>query len=160
MEKYAGIVARVFLSSLYFVSIILILQFIIATPNGYEIYQADLMSKGLYGFFAPVNIFIQLIFGIFLIVGYKIKLTSYVFAIFSILWVFTYFRILGALPSLETLPDNIAPEVYQDIFYKMKDLPIKILLYLSLSGGFLYMAANHKMVLSIDNLLEKRSQRK
>ena len=42
----------------------------------------------------------------------------------------------------------------------MKDLPIKILLYLSLFGGFLYMAANHKMPLSIDNLLEKRLQRK
>jgi len=83
VEKYIGLIARVFLGSLYFVSILFILQFILNAPQGYEAYQVNLMSKGLPGIFAPISILVQLVFGIFLILGFKIKLTSYVFAIYS-----------------------------------------------------------------------------
>jgi len=147
MEKYAGIVARIFLSSLYFVSIIFILLFIFGAQEGYDIYQGSLMSKGLPGIFAPISILVQFIFGIFLIVGYKIKITSYIFAIYSIVWAITYYRMMGNIPS------DVSPAIYQDLI-------LKILQYLSLFGGFLYMATNHKMLFSLDNLLEKRLQNK
>ena len=147
MEKYAALIARIFLSSLYFISIILVLLFIFGAQQGYDIYQGSLMSKGLPGIFAPISILVQLGFGIFLIVGYKIKLTSYIFAIYSIIWAITYYRMMG------TIPPDVSPAIYQDLI-------LKVLQYLSLSGGFLYMAANHKMLLSVDNFLEKSLQRK
>lgn len=147
MEKYIGLIARIFLGSLYFISILFILQFILNTPQGYEAYQVSLMSKGLPGIFAPVSILVQLIFGIFLITGYKIKLTSYVFAIFSVIWAITYFRLMG------NIPEEVSPSVYQDLL-------LKILQYLSLFGGFLYMAAHPKMPLSLDNMLENHKGKK
>jgi len=147
MEKYTGLVARIFLSSLYFISIIFILLFIFGAQDGYDIYQGSLMSKGLPGIFAPISILVQFIFGIFLIVGFKIKLSSYIFAIYSVVWAVTYYRMMGNIPA------DVSPAIYQDLI-------LKILQYLSLFGGFLYMAANHKMLLSLDNLLEKRLQKK
>ena len=70
MNQYMGLIARVFLSSLYFISMLFILDFIVSTPQGYEAYQVSLMSKGLPGIFAPLSILIQIIFGAFLIAGF------------------------------------------------------------------------------------------
>ena len=36
MGQYMGLIARVFLSSLYFISMLFILDFIVSTPQGYE----------------------------------------------------------------------------------------------------------------------------
>lgn len=145
MEKLTGLIARIFLGSLYFVSIIFILQFILNTPQGYEAYQLNLMSKGLPGIFAPVSILVQLIFGIFLILGYKIKLTSYVFAVYSLIWAITYFLFMGNLPL------DISPAVGQDLL-------LKGLQYLSLFGGFLYMASHPQMGLSLDSFCANRKK--
>ena len=121
VEKLTGLIARIFLGSLYFVSIIFILQFILNTPQGYEAYQLNLMSKGLPGIFAPVSILVQLIFGIY-----------------SLIWAITYFLFMG------NLPPDISPAVGQDLL-------LKGLQYLSLFGGFLYMAAHPQMGLSLDS---------
>ena len=147
MEKYIGLIARVFLGSLYFVSILFILQFILNAPQGYEAYQVNLMSKGLPGIFAPISILVQHVFGIFLILGFKIKLTSYVFAIYSLIWALTYFMFMGNIPT------EVSPSVYQDLL-------LKGLQYLSLFGGFLYMAAHPQMALSLDNVCANRKKKK
>ena len=143
MNQYLGLIARVFLSSLYFISMLFILDFIVSTPQGYEAYQVSLMSKGLPGVFAPLSILVQIIFGAFLIVGYKIKLSSYIFAIYSVIWAITYFLFMGNLPA------EVSPTVYQDLI-------LKGLQYLSLFGGFLYMASHPEMQYSLDSLIKRK----
>jgi len=145
MSQYMGLIARVFLSSLYFISMLFILDFIVSTPQGYEAYQVSLMSKGLPGIFAPLSILIQIIFGAFLIAGFKIKLSSYIFAIYSLVWAITYFLFMGNLPA------EVSPSVYQDLI-------LKGLQYLSLFGGFLYMAIHPEMPFSLDSLCAKRKK--
>ena len=145
MSQYMGLIARVFLSSLYFISMLFILDFIVSTPQGYEAYQVSLMSKGLPGIFAPLSILIQIIFGAFLIAGFKIKLSSYIFAIYSLIWAITYFLFMGNLPA------EVSPSVYQDLI-------LKGLQYLSLFGGFLYMAVHPEMPYSLDSLCTKRKK--
>jgi putative oxidoreductase len=145
MSQYMGLIARVFLSSLYFISMLFILDFIVSTPQGYEAYQVSLMSKGLPGIFAPLSILIQIIFGAFLIAGFKIKLSSYIFAIYSLIWAITYFLFMGNLPT------EVSPSVYQDLI-------LKGLQYLSLFGGFLYMAIHPEMPFSLDSLCAKRKK--
>ncbi len=145
MSQYMGLIARVFLSSLYFISMLFILDFIVSTPQGYEAYQVSLMSKGLPGIFAPLSILIQIIFGAFLIAGFKIKLSSYIFAIYSLIWAITYFLFMGNLPT------EVSPSVYQDLI-------LKGLQYLSLFGGFLYMAIHPEMPYSLDSLCAKRKK--
>jgi putative oxidoreductase len=145
MSQYMGLIARVFLSSLYFISMLFILDFIVSTPQGYEAYQVSLMSKGLPGIFAPLSILIQIIFGAFLIAGFKIKLSSYIFAIYSLIWAITYFLFMGNLPA------EVSPSVYQDLI-------LKGLQYLSLFGGFLYMAIHPEMSFSLDSLCAKRKK--
>ena len=145
MNQYMGLIARVFLSSLYFISMLFILDFIVSTPQGYEAYQVSLMSKGLPGIFAPLSILIQIIFGAFLIAGFKIKLSSYIFAIYSLIWAITYFLFMGNLPA------EVSPSVYQDLI-------LKGLQYLSLFGGFLYMAVHPEMPYSLDSLCAKRKK--
>ena len=145
MSQYMGLIARVFLSSLYFISMLFILDFIVSTPQGYEAYQVSLMSKGLPGIFAPLSILIQIIFGAFLIAGFKIKLSSYIFAIYSLIWAITYFLFMGNLPT------EVSPTVYQDLI-------LKGLQYLSLFGGFLYMAIHPDMPYSLDSLCAKRKK--
>jgi putative oxidoreductase len=145
MSQYMGLIARVFLSSLYFISMLFILDFIVSTPQGYEAYQVSLMSKGLPGIFAPLSILIQIIFGAFLIAGFKIKLSSYIFAIYSLIWAITYFLFMGNLPA------EVSPSVYQDLI-------LKGLQYLSLFGGFLYMAIHPEMPFSLDSLCAKRKK--
>lgn len=145
MSQYMGLIARVFLSSLYFISMLFILDFIVSTPQGYEAYQVSLMSKGLPGIFAPLSILIQIIFGAFLIAGFKIKLSSYIFAIYSLIWAITYFLFMGNLPA------EVSPSVYQDLI-------LKGLQYLSLFGGFLYMAIHPEMPYSLDSVCAKRKK--
>jgi len=145
MSQYMGLIARVFLSSLYFISMLFILDFIVSAPQGYEAYQVSLMSKGLPGIFAPLSILIQIIFGAFLIAGFKIKLSSYIFAIYSLIWAITYFLFMGNLPA------EVSPSVYQDLI-------LKGLQYLSLFGGFLYMAIHPEMPFSLDSLCAKRKK--
>jgi putative oxidoreductase len=145
MSQYMGLIARVFLSSLYFISMLFILDFIVSTPQGYEAYQVSLMSKGLPGIFAPLSILIQIIFGAFLIAGFKIKLSSYIFAIYSLIWAITYFLFMGNLPA------EVSPSVYQDLI-------LKGLQYLSLFGGFLYMAIHPEMPYSLDSLCASRKK--
>jgi putative oxidoreductase len=145
MSQYMGLIARVFLSSLYFISMLFILDFIVSTPQGYEAYQVSLMSKGLPGIFAPLSILIQIIFGAFLIAGFKIKLSSYIFAIYSLIWAITYFLFMGNLPA------EVSPSVYQDLI-------LKGLQYLSLFGGFLYMAIHPEMPYSLDSICAKRKK--
>ena len=67
MEKFMGLIARILLALIFFVSVLLILNNIITTPNGYSMYQDMLGARGLPGIFAPISILIQFIFGLSLV---------------------------------------------------------------------------------------------
>jgi uncharacterized membrane protein YphA (DoxX/SURF4 family) len=51
------------------------------------------------------------------------------------------------------IPTEVSPSVYQDLL-------LKGLQYLSLFGGFLYMAAHPQMALSLDNVCANRKKKK
>ena len=76
MEKFFGLIARVLLALIFFVSVLFILNNITTTPNGYAMYQDMLGARGLPGIFAPISILIQFIAGLSLILGYKISITT------------------------------------------------------------------------------------
>ena len=129
MCKFLGVISRVLLALVFFVSIIFIIMNIYNTPNGYTLYQDMLMARGLPGISAPISILVQLVAGSTLIIGYKIKITAYVLSVYSFLWACVYFMgFLGGQPLI-----------------------IMALQYLAISGGLLYMALNPDTGFSIDN---------
>ena len=91
MENFFSFIARLFLASIFFIGIILLLNTMLITPNGYAIYQDMLGARGLPGIFAPISIVVQFVFGLTLILGYKTKLSAYVLSSYSLIWTLVYF---------------------------------------------------------------------
>ena len=133
MYKLAGVIARILLALIFFVSILIIINNILTIPDGYSIYQDMLGARGLPGIFAPLSILIQFIAGLTLIIGFKIKLASYVLSAYSLIWAIIYF--LSGLSGL-----------------------IMCLQYLAIAGGLLYMAVNPNTGYSLDNWSAKRKK--
>ena len=128
MEKFFGLIARVLLALIFFVSVLFILNNITTTPNGYAVYQDMLGARGLPGIFAPISILIQLIIGLSLILGHKIKITAYIVSIYSFVWASVYFMdVLSGQPLI-----------------------IMALQYLAICGGLLHLALNPQTAYSID----------
>tara|TARA_B100000780_G_scaffold263521_1_gene217463 strand:- start:196 stop:609 length:414 start_codon:yes stop_codon:yes gene_type:complete len=137
MEKFFGLIARVLLSLIFFVSVLFILNNIITTPGGYAMYQDMLGARGLPGIFAPISILIQFIAGLLLIVGYKIKTTAYILAGYALVWAITYFlNALGGQPLL-----------------------LNSLQYLALTGGLLHLGSNPKTGMSLDSYCADRKKK-
>ena len=136
MEKFMGLIARVLLALIFFVSVLLILNNIITTPNGYSMYQDMLGARGLPGIFAPISILIQFIFGLSLILGYKIKKTAYILAGYTFIWAITYF--------LNTLAGQ--------------PLLLNSLQYLALTGGLLHLGSNPNTGISLDSYFARNSK--
>ena len=129
MEKFFGLIARVLLALIFFVSVLFILNNIITTPNGYTMYQDMLGSRGLPGIFAPISILIQFVAGLSLILGYKIKTTAYILSGYSLIWAIIYFlNALGGQPLL-----------------------LASLQYLAITGGLLHLASNPDTGISLDS---------
>jgi len=136
MYKLAGVIARILLALIFFVSILIIINNILTIPDGYSMYQDMLGARGLPGIFAPLSILIQFIAGLTLILGFKIKLASYVLFAYSLVWAIIYFlNALSGQPSLLTC-----------------------LQYLAIAGGLLYMAVNPNTGYSLDNWCAKRKK--
>ena len=130
MENIFSFIARIFLASIFFVGVILLLSTISKTPEGYSIYQDMLGARGVPGIFAPISIAIQFIAGLSLILGYKVKLSAYILSAYSLIWALIYF--------VNTLAGQ--------------PLMLQVLQYLAISGGLLHRAINPKTSLSLDSL--------
>ena len=91
MSKHIGLISRILLAQIFFISILFILNNIISTPGGYGMYQDMLGARGLPGIMAPISILVQFVGGLALILGYKTKISAYVLSAYSILWALIYF---------------------------------------------------------------------
>ena len=137
MEKFFGLIARVLLSLIFFISVLFILNNIITTPNGYTMYQDMLGSRGLPGIFAPISILIQLIAGLSLILGYKIKMMAYILSGYALIWAIVYFlNALGGQPLL-----------------------LASLQYLAITGGLFHLASNPNTGISLDSYCEGKKKK-
>jgi len=137
MEKFFDPIARVLLALIFFVSVLFILNNITTTPNGYAVYQDMLGARGLPGIFAPISILIQLIIGLSLILGHKIKITAYILSGYSFIWAIIYFiSALGGQPLL-----------------------LMSLQYLAITGGLLHLASNPDTGMSLDSYFAGRKKK-
>ncbi len=76
MNKFLPAIGRVFIAQIFLVSILISLNGIMNTPDGYIAYQNGLMSHGLPGIFAPISVIVQLLGGFTLFVGFKTRLSA------------------------------------------------------------------------------------
>ena len=127
MNKYLPVLARILLAQIFVVAVFITLSQITGNPDGYRAYTAYLAAHGLVGFFAPLTIFIQLVFGLGLLLGYKTKLCAYVLAVYAL---------------------------FIALFMKLQEPSglILTLQYLAIAGGLLMVALHDKMAASLDNL--------
>lgn len=127
MNKYLPVLARILLAQIFVVAVFITLSQITGNPDGYQAYTAYLAAHGLVGFFAPLTIFIQLVFGLGLLLGYKTKICAYVLAVYAL---------------------------FIALFMKLQEPSglILTLQYLAIAGGLLMVALHEKMAASLDNL--------
>ena len=59
MENFFSFIARLFLASIFFIGVILLLNTLLKTPDGYAIYQDMLGARGVPGIFAPISVIVQ-----------------------------------------------------------------------------------------------------
>lgn len=83
MCRFQTAAARILLALVFFGIVILKLIAITSSPEGYLQYQYMLGQMGLPAVFAPLLIFIQFVFGLTLLVGFKTKLSARVLAVLA-----------------------------------------------------------------------------
>ena len=127
MQRYLPAFARILLSQIFVIALFITISQINSNPDGYKAYTDYYAAHGLPGIFAPLTIFIQLVFGLGLLFGYKIKLCAYLLAIYA---------------------------VFIALFMKLQEPNglILTLQYLAIAGGLIMVALNNKMPCSIDNM--------
>jgi putative oxidoreductase len=127
MNKYLPVLARILLAQIFVIAVFITLSQITSNPEGYQAYTAYLAAHGLVALFAPLTIFIQLVFGLGLLLGYKTKLCAYVLAVYA---------------------------VFIALFMKLQETGglILTLQYLAIAGGLIMLALHDKMACSLDNL--------
>ena len=114
--------ARILLALVFFGLVILKLMAIVSTPNGYLQYQMTLGQFGLPAVFAPLLLFIQLVFGFMLLIGYKTQLSA---------------RVLGALAGFMAI---ILSQASLDAFFA----------YMGIAGGMWLLSLHPQTGFSID----------
>lgn len=124
MEKITLIAARLLLTQVFLVSIVIQLSIILKDPSGYEHYQVYLGQFGLPGLFAPLMILIQLLGGVGLLLGYKTRVSAHMLAGYAVFVAFVM---------------------------KLNE-PIIFMQYLAIAGGMLLLAARGPGPCSLDNL--------
>ena len=120
MTKHIGLIARILLAQIFFISILFILNNIISTPGGYGMYQDMLGARGLPGIMAQLSILVQFLGGLALILGFKTRIAAYILAAYSFLWAAVYF--MNAMQGQPVL--------------------IMSLLYIAITGGLLLVGAH------------------
>lgn len=133
LGKFIGVISRVFMALLFFISVLGLLYNFANTPHtsgvsGYEQYLDILGARGIPGIFGPISIVVMLVGGFTLLIGYKIKISAYVLSAFSFIWAYFY---------LQNFLDGMVPPAFS-------------LTYLAICGGLLYMANNPETGYSID----------
>ena len=113
MQKYLATAARILLSQIFLVQVVALVISFMNNPTGYQDYQAGLGSMGLPGIFAPLIIFINLVGGLALLLGYKTKAFALIMAIYIVTLIFLlklpllqYLAIAGGLLLLHTNPST------------------------------------------------------
>lgn len=115
MQNIQTTIARILLASVFLGLVLLKINAITSTPNGYLEYQMALGQFGLPGIFAPLLILVQLVGGLALLVGFKTKLVAYILAgvavMFAVLLgqripdlLFVYLGIAGGMLLLSAHP--------------------------------------------------------
>lgn len=123
MCRFQTAAARILLGLVFFGVVILKLMAILNTPDGYLQYQMMLGQFGLPAVFAPLLIFIQFVFGLLLIVGYKTQLSA---------------RVLGGLAVFMAL---VLGQASLDAFFA----------YLGIAGGMWLLSIYPQTACSLDN---------
>jgi putative oxidoreductase len=111
MQKYLATAARVLLAQIFLLQVIALIVGFMSNPTGYQDYQAGLGSFGLPGIFAPLIIFMNLVGGLTLLLGYKTKAFALIMAIYIVILSFIlrlpvlqYLAIAGGLLLLYVNP--------------------------------------------------------
>ena len=111
MQKYLATAARVLLAQIFLLQVIALIVGFTSNPTGYQEYQAGLGSLGLPGIFAPLIIFMNLVGGLGLLLGYKTKAFALIMAIYIVILSFIlrlpvlqYLAIAGGLLLLYVNP--------------------------------------------------------
>ena len=120
MTKHIGLIARILLAQIFFISILFIINNIISTPGGYGMYQDMLGARGLHGIMAPLSILVQFLGGLALILGFKTRIAAYILAAYSFIWAVVYF--MNAMQGQPVL--------------------IMSLMYIAITGGLLLVGAH------------------
>lgn len=130
MKNHIEVFARVLLAQIFLVAVFITLSQIKGNPDGYAAYTEYLAAHHLPGIFAPLTIFIQLVFGFGLLLGYKTKVCAYTLAAYAL---------------------------FIALFMKLQEVNglILTLQYLAITGGLIMVALHDKMACSLDNLKKK-----
>ena len=142
MNKFLSAFGRIFIAQLFLISILISLNGILNTPNGYIAYQNGLMSHALPGVFAPISVIIQLIIGFTFFVGYKTRLSAIILMIYTL---------INALSYLYTF--TIVPPPFNLIALQ------QALQYLAVTGGLLFVMLNPETTFALDNLIKKKKNK-
>lgn len=131
---------RILIAQLFLVSILISLNGIMNTPDGYIAYQNGLMSHGLPGIFAPISVIVQLIIGLTLLLGYKTKLSALILTIYTLINAISYLYTFTLIPA----PVNLIPLQ-------------QALQYLAVTGGLIIIMLNPDTNFGLDsNSIKKR----
>ena len=113
MPHYLTALARILLAQIFLLQIVMLIYGFFTNPNGYLEYRMGLGSLGLPGIFAPLIIFVNLVGGLALFVGYKTKFFALFMAIYAViisfllkLPVLQYLAIAGGLLMLYVHSDT------------------------------------------------------
>lgn len=139
MNKLLPAIGRVLIAQLFLVSILISLNGILNTPNGYIAYQNGLMSHGLPGIFAPISVIVQLVIGFTLFIGFKTKLSALILGIYTLINALSYLYTFTIIPA----PINLIPLQ-------------QALIYLAVTGGLIIIMLNPDTTYGLDGISKKR----
>jgi len=142
MNKFLPVIARVFIAQIFLVSILISLNGILNTPDGYIAYQNGLMSHGLPGIFAPISVIVQLLGGLALFVGFKTRFASLILTIYTLINALSYLYTFTILPS----PVNLIPLQ-------------QALQYLAITGGLIVLMQNPVTTFALDNVAQSKKRK-
>ena len=142
MNKFLPVIARVFIAQIFLVSILISLNGILNTPDGYIAYQNGLMSHGLPGIFAPISVVVQLLGGLALFVGFKTRFAALILTIYTLINALSYLYTFTILPS----PVNLIPLQ-------------QALQYLAITGGLIVLMQNPVTTFALDNVAQTKKRK-
>ena len=142
MNKFLPVIARVFIAQIFLVSILISLNGILNTPDGYIAYQNGLMSHGLPGIFAPISVIVQLLGGLALFIGFKTRFAALILTIYTLINALSYLYTFTILPS----PVNLIPLQ-------------QALQYLAITGGLIVLMQNPVTTFAVDNVAQTKKRK-